>query len=485
MSKRKLFNGNYIKCLTGLDLVRYRDFMKLCGGIDPCETNLKDCVFDEKLMPQVNLIHIMDHLVNTTRSSTMDKMRNYNSSDAYRFLVVDGWVKSILLKKTPNNHILCLGRVKHSFQVDAPDNMQWALVKKNGEILSGLCTYTSCTSKACSWLPPHLKDVPYSRIKDVDYETPATKRKKLMRELEEEEAEDDPTSTVLPARSRHSVECSAESLAMFFEKLNVIHPSASVFRYCEGRAPQRVDIPSLNLLNKNNCDLSLSELRNKSADIFRSVYKITVPQQIKVEEITRGQSSSKAWFVVRKGRVGGSTVHTVMTTDINNPSITSVHAVCDPLRPQKKTHWMVQGSLNEPKARKEYVEFMKNRHFNFSIQECGAKIPVEYPFSIASTDGEIQCDCCGKGILEIKCPKDPNDDEDKVPSAHYDQIQHYLLCLGPDYKYADYMVWHEHGPTRKRVFPDHVRQQEILEENVNFTADKLPPQNFWEDTFFI
>ncbi len=79
-------------------------------------------------------------------------------------------------------------------------------------------------------------------------------------------------------------------------------------------------------------------------------------------------------------------------------------------------------------------------------------------------DGEVQCDCCGKGILEIKCTKNPNQNEDIVPDSHFDQIQHYLLCLGPDYKYADYVVWHKDGPTNKRVFPDPARQRQILEK---------------------
>lgn len=221
--------------------------------------------------------------------------------------------------------------------------------------------------------------------------------------------------------------------------------------------------------------MTLSELRERGEELFREM-KITVQQHIKVEELTKKQSSSKVWFLVRKGRIGGSSVHSVMTTDVNNPSLTSVYNVCDPLRPQKTTVWMIQGSKNEPEARKEYVDFMVNRHYNFSIQQCGAKIPVEYPFLIASTDGEVDCDCCGKGILEIKCTKFENEDEEDVPPAHYDQMQHYLLCLGPDYKYADYVVWHVNGATRKRVFADPARQQQILAKTELFSRNVVIPE---------
>ena len=41
---------------------------------------------------------------------------------------------------------------------------------------------------------------------------------------------------------------------------------------------------------------------------------------------------------------------------------------------------------------------------NFSLSENGLIINTAYSYFGASPDGLIQCDCCGLGTLEIKCP---------------------------------------------------------------------------------
>lgn len=43
-------------------------------------------------------------------------------------------------------------------------------------------------------------------------------------------------------------------------------------------------------------------------------------------------------------------------------------------------------------------------HADMSVVECGLVINPEWPHLGASPDGIVQCTCCGKGVLEIKCP---------------------------------------------------------------------------------
>lgn len=47
---------------------------------------------------------------------------------------------------------------------------------------------------------------------------------------------------------------------------------------------------------------------------------------------------------------------------------------------------------------------MKDLHTNFKFTECGLFVNIEYPYFGASPDGIVECDCCGRGVLEIKCP---------------------------------------------------------------------------------
>ena len=43
-------------------------------------------------------------------------------------------------------------------------------------------------------------------------------------------------------------------------------------------------------------------------------------------------------------------------------------------------------------------------HDTTFVSKSGLVVSTERPFLGASPDGIIQCSCCGKGVLEIKCP---------------------------------------------------------------------------------
>lgn len=51
-----------------------------------------------------------------------------------------------------------------------------------------------------------------------------------------------------------------------------------------------------------------------------------------------------------------------------------------------------------------FFETMSTKHSNFEIKSSGLIINNKYPFCGVSPDAIINCDCCGKGVVEIKCP---------------------------------------------------------------------------------
>ena len=51
-----------------------------------------------------------------------------------------------------------------------------------------------------------------------------------------------------------------------------------------------------------------------------------------------------------------------------------------------------------------YVRKNKFSHMNFQSQELGLLISQAYPNLGVAHNGVIACNCCGKGILKIKCP---------------------------------------------------------------------------------
>ena len=43
-------------------------------------------------------------------------------------------------------------------------------------------------------------------------------------------------------------------------------------------------------------------------------------------------------------------------------------------------------------------------HKDLVVSQCGLYIDESRPYIAATPDGLIWCSCCGKGVLEIKCP---------------------------------------------------------------------------------
>ena len=44
------------------------------------------------------------------------------------------------------------------------------------------------------------------------------------------------------------------------------------------------------------------------------------------------------------------------------------------------------------------------KHIGLCCSECGLFLSKHKPFLGASPDSIVDCDCCGKGVVEVKCP---------------------------------------------------------------------------------
>ena len=62
------------------------------------------------------------------------------------------------------------------------------------------------------------------------------------------------------------------------------------------------------------------------------------------------------------------------------------------------------GRNMEDIAKSKYVKQFKSQHKNTSSRECGLFIYEDLQFIGASPDLLLNCECCGDGVLEIKCP---------------------------------------------------------------------------------
>ena len=66
---------------------------------------------------------------------------------------------------------------------------------------------------------------------------------------------------------------------------------------------------------------------------------------------------------------------------------------------------MTYGIRNEPVSRNACVKYSRIMHDGFICTDSGLVLDPHLPHLGSSTDEIVECDCCGKGCLEIKCLK--------------------------------------------------------------------------------
>lgn len=62
------------------------------------------------------------------------------------------------------------------------------------------------------------------------------------------------------------------------------------------------------------------------------------------------------------------------------------------------------GCTHEKATRETYERMMYGVHEHFVVSGSNLKVNPQWPYLGVSSDGIVNCDCCGKGCCEIKCP---------------------------------------------------------------------------------
>ncbi len=111
---------------------------------------------------------------------------------------------------------------------------------------------------------------------------------------------------------------------------------------------------------------------------------------------------------------------------MSNPSKSLIKTICSPTVEQLKTPAFLWGKAHENDGIAVYDHFMKNKsdadkpfqdcqviasnvvvktdHTICVLKKAGLLICEDYQWLGVSPDGYISCDCCGKGVIEVKCP---------------------------------------------------------------------------------
>jgi hypothetical protein len=142
-------------------------------------------------------------------------------------------------------------------------------------------------------------------------------------------------------------------------------------------------------------------------------WTFSAEQVIALESLTQGQAQNSEWIRQRVGRITASNMHTVMAK-VRHMEARSTKAVdyvnllnqiCVSSDRQSNSIPAIKyGRSMEPEARQKYVQEAKKKHRNLQVHESGLCVVAHQVYVGASPDGLVRCDCCGEGVLEIKCP---------------------------------------------------------------------------------
>jgi len=492
---------------------RYEEKIRMIGLVDPYyhlegNTNYfsssRFSTVEWYEWPEVTYADVFNYLINTTSYCTFEQLRAYRSMEAFNFLV-NGWVTNIVVvschASRPRIFIL-MALVKHSQRLTVPAVKVWVATKNDGEVMCAHCscmaglgeacshiaallfaaqtntelkTQYTCTSLPCSWLPPSFRSVPFAEIAEIDFSSASQKRKRLMKASEASSSSSDEPRQVKKRPSLVSKPNDDDKLA-FFDELSQSGGSPVILSLISGYNEAYIPLyeagkvmkPLTELHSVDNSKLPYPELLQKCEEVLETV-SFSFSQAQKVEEMTRTQADSRLWYQQRAGRVTTSKLRQVLHTDISQPSLSLITAVCYPETYKAMPVACKYGCEHETTAREKYVDLLGKSHDTFFVIKCGLILHPSFPFFGATPDGIVNCSCHGPGVLEIKCPfrcKDSSfkeaatqgsfcleEDGDslrlKEDHAYYYQVQLQMKLCQVDY--ADFVVWREEDLFIQRI----------------------------------
>jgi hypothetical protein len=211
-----------------------------------------------------------------------------------------------------------------------------------------------------------------------------------------------------------------------------------------------------------------------------------------IQTTTRDQSSNNQWFRLRAGRITASKVYRVVTR-VKTLEGTSNRSK-DPESLVKDIAHVNRFNTGQNDARSYGINMEaaaiahykdQNCHPGVKFENCGFHISQTHPYIGASPDLLVSCNCCGDGLVEVKCPYSKRDVdiqleppdyvvhgktrpyELKTNHAYYAQIQTQLAVTGRTY--CDFVMYSPLGS----IIIEQVPFDLLYWENILTSANKF------------
>ncbi|KAI8491003.1 hypothetical protein Bbelb_314220 [Branchiostoma belcheri] len=193
-----------------------RRYLEKIAVIDVDPVTVPSDQFDPQCLPPVEQSDLFSYLVLQTSHYTNEQFKNYKSLEAYNH-VVSGFVAAVSGKLIAGKHVV-IAKVRHSQRMNDPLVDLWLIIRTDGAVISAHCLgckaglaescshvasvlfylecwtringKLACTQVKCSWiLPTYVKEVPYARVRDIDFTSAKKLKEKLDKKIDSLESQ--------------------------------------------------------------------------------------------------------------------------------------------------------------------------------------------------------------------------------------------------------------------------------------------------------
>ena len=160
--------------------------------------------------------------------------------------------------------------------------------------------------------------------------------------------------------------------------------------------------PLTKLFSEEYQGLSGQTLLEKAKVVFQGL-TILKHESVLIEKATRNQKESTEWYKQKEGCLTALSFHEVLVRRKQSEPAALVRKLLiqKDLSSIPAIRW---GIDSEDLSRQEYVKEMTASHQEYQCTRAGLVVNPLYPHLGTSPDVFTQCQCCGQGLLEVKCP---------------------------------------------------------------------------------
>ena len=458
------------------------------------------------------------YLLYTTSFATLEEVKNFKSMQSYKYFTA-GWVIQHKWKSFKDACVV-VGKVNHSYAASSTPLRPWVIIRNNGVVTCGHCTCmaglgetcshvgallywieyqvrkreeVSCTSRSNTWLePPTMTSIPYQLLEEMDFTsaerkmtvfqgTPTTTPEQPGPSTPEQPGPSTPEQPGPSSNAPSQLHPTKAEMTELFIKCSSSTVVPILFAIKDApfhekflQSSDHLPLPLQSLYDPENLNCNYTKLL-EIGEGLEGIMDITLAQQCHLEEITHSQANSKVWMRFRSGRITASRFHQAVHTDPHKPALSLVRAICYPNTVRFTTAATKYGCDHEKDAIQAYKLKVFKLHQDLKVSPAGLVVSVKKACFGASPDSFLECTCCGKGVLEVKCPycaracsldqidsrnfcllaTDENDSEMMLKRNHPYFYQCQLQMMVTERLYCDFVVWTPAGELHvERLFPD-------------------------------